>query len=67
MDFPEHLLQQIPEGERENIIEILAQDPRTAYIHDETREWGVSYAGYNVLFYVKDNVLSVCGVEKLLD
>ena len=67
VEFPEHLLQQIPEGERENIIEILAQDPRTAYIHDETREWGVSYAGYNVLFYVKYNVLSVCGVEKLLD
>lgn len=65
VEFPEYLLQQIPETERENILEILAQDPRTAYIHDETREWGVSYAGYNVLFYVKGDVLSVCGVEKL--
>ncbi len=67
VEFPDNLLNLIPEDERENIIEILAQDPRTAYIHDETREWGVSYAGYNVLFYVKDDVLSVCGVEKLLN
>ena len=63
--FPEPLLEKIPQKERENVLEILAQDPRTAYIHDETREWGVTYAGYNVLFYVKDRILTVCGVEKI--
>ena len=46
-------------------MEILEQDPRTAYIHDEDREWGVAYAGVNVLFYVKGNCLTVCGVELL--
>ena len=63
--FPEIYLQQIPKEERANLMEILEQDPRTAYIHDEEREWGVAYAGYNVLFYVKGNCLSVCGVEPL--
>ena len=63
--FPQELLLQIPESERETVIEILAQDPRTAYIHDEEREWGVTYAGFNVLFHVKEKVLTVCGVEIL--
>ncbi len=63
--FPQELLSLIPESDRENILEILSQDPRTAYIHDEEREWGVAYAGYNVLFHVKANVLTVCGVERL--
>lgn len=63
--FPAVYLKQIPEGERANLMEILEQDPRTAYIHDEEREWGVAYAGFNVLFYVKENCLRVCGVEPL--
>ena len=63
--FPEIYLHQIPEEERANLMEILEQDPRTAYIHDEEREWGVAYAGVNVLFYVKGNCLTVCGVELL--
>jgi len=63
--FPQELLELIPATERENVLAILEQDPRTAYIHDETREWGITYAGYNVLFYVKDDLLTVCGVEKL--
>ena len=63
VDFPPHLLEQIPASERETVISILEQDPRTAYIHDDTREWGVTYGGYNVLFFVKGAKLTVCGVE----
>ena len=63
--IPEELLQKLPEEERQTVTEILAQDPRTAYIHDETREWGITYKGYNVLFYVKDDVLTVHDVEIL--
>jgi len=67
VEFPPHLLELLPIGERENVLAILEQDPRTAYIHDETREWGVSYAGYNILFYVSGDLLTVCGVEPLSD
>ena len=63
--IPEELLQKLPEEERQTVTEILAQDPSTAYIHDETREWGITYKGYNVLFYVKDDVLTVHDVEIL--
>ena len=63
VEFPPSLLELVPQEHRENIISILEQDPRTAYIHDETREWGVTYGGVNVLFTVKDDLLTVRGVE----
>ena len=63
VEFPDSLLLRIPEAERENIIAVLEQDPRTAYIHDDAREWGVTYAGVNVLFTVKGDCLTVCDVE----
>ena len=63
--FPEEYLNVFPKCERENIIAILEQDPRTAYIHDDEREWGVAYAGYNVIFYVVGDTLTVWGVTPL--
>ena len=63
VEFPAHLLERIAPDERENIIALLEQDPRTAYIHDETREWGVTYGGVNVLFTVKGTLLTVHDVE----
>lgn len=63
--FPDHLLEKVPESLRESLTEILQQDPRTAFIDDENRIWGVSYAGWNVRFSVRGNVLTVCEAEKI--
>ncbi len=60
--IPDELLQIIQEEERRNVIAILEQDPRTAYIHDEERVWGISYGRYNIRFIVKDIELTVCEV-----
>lgn len=49
----------------ETVTEILAQDPRTAFIDDEARVWGIAYSGYNIRFTVSGNVLTVCEVTKL--
>ncbi len=62
--FPEDLLKLVEEEERLNIIEILEQDPRTAYIHDDDRIWGVSYGGYNIRFKVEGQELTVCEVTQ---
>ncbi len=62
--FPNHLLQMVREEERENVIQILEQDPRTAYIHDENRIWGVRYGEYNIRFVVQERELIVCEVTK---
>lgn len=65
VDFPEELEALIDEEDRIAVREILAQDPRTAFIHDEERVWGVTYKNYNVRFLVKKGVLTV--VEVTID
>lgn len=65
VEFPEELLSQIPAEKRQAIIEVLKQDPRPAYHEDETRRYGVSFAGFDVRFVVKMGVLTVIEVEKL--
>lgn len=64
--FPEELLIKVPEEHRESLKEILSQDPRTAYIDDEERIWGIAYGGVNVRFWVKENRVRVCEVEEQL-
>lgn len=46
------------------VCEILAQDPRTAYVNDEEREWGLAYADYNIKFKVKGTSLQIVEVTK---
>ena len=60
--FPEELLRLVEEKEQQNILKILEQDPRTAYIHDEERIWGVAYGKYNIRFKVIGQDLTVCEV-----
>jgi tRNA-Thr(GGU) m(6)t(6)A37 methyltransferase TsaA len=63
--FPQEMLERIPAHLQESLTEILKQDPRTAFIEDESRIWGIAYAGYNIRFTVQKDRLSVCAVERL--
>ena len=65
VDFPEELLLKVSVEHRESLKEILSQDPRTAYIDDEERIWGIAYGGVNVRFRVNGNRVMVCEVEEL--
>jgi len=62
--IPEELLDLIPEENRNAVKDIIAEDPRPAFIHDEDRVWGVSYAGMNIRFTVKGGM--ACVTEVLL-
>jgi len=64
VSFPEELLEQIPKEKQQALIDVLKQDPRPAYHTDETRKYGVAFAGYNVRFLVREGVLTVIEVEK---
>ena len=65
VDFPEDLLARMPEDKRTAIIEVLAQDPRPGYRHnDPDRVFGVAFAGYDIRFKVEENVLRVVDVVK---
>ena len=63
--FPQELLACYPEETREAIVGVLKQDPRPAYDIDETRVYGVEFAGYDVRFTVTGDVLTVKELVKL--
>lgn len=46
-----------------SLTQVLALDPRPAYQNDPHREYGLSFAGKNVRFIVKGDILTVISVE----
>lgn len=65
VNIPEPLMNLIPGEHREGLIGVLAHDPRPAYHSDPDRIYGFPFAGIEVKFRVKENVLEVCGIEHL--
>ncbi|MBQ7739955.1 MAG: tRNA (N6-threonylcarbamoyladenosine(37)-N6)-methyltransferase TrmO [Eubacterium sp.] len=66
VEFPEleveikaSLLNGISEEKRNTLIEILKKDPRPAYQREENRDYGFTFAGYEIKFSVKDGILKV--------
>ena len=43
---------------------VLEQDPRPSYQNSEERVYGLSFAGMEIKFQVKDQVLHVVGAER---
>ena len=66
VEFPEELLKKLPKEKRKAILGVLAQDPRPAYDTDETRLYGVEFAGFDVCFTVTGNLLTVKELVKLI-
>ena len=62
-DFPPHLLEMIPKSKREALIGVLSHDPRPSYQQDPDRQYGLTFADFNVRFYVRDKMLTVVSVE----
>jgi len=65
VNFPEVLLNQIPEDHRDALWGVLEQDPRPSYHEDPLRTYGLDFAGFNIKFEVRENLLTVCSVEPL--
>ena len=65
VDFPPALLEQLPMEKRASALLLLENDPRPSYQDDPSREYGVSFAGFNILFRVDGCRLVVSGVKTL--
>lgn len=63
--FAAELLSDIPADKQEALKAVLKQDPRPQYQNDPERIYGLEFAGYDVRFKVKENLLSVVEVEKM--
>ncbi|MBR3844040.1 MAG: tRNA (N6-threonylcarbamoyladenosine(37)-N6)-methyltransferase TrmO [Clostridia bacterium] len=59
------LLDYIPQGKQTALLKTLEQDPRPAYLDDPEREYGITFAGYNVKFKVNNELLTVTEIKKL--
>ena len=64
VDFPESLLKKIPQGKREALLAVLANNPQPSYQNDSTRVYGLLFAGLDVRFSIEGRKLTVVEVEK---
>ena len=62
VEFAPGLIEKVPENKREALIGILSQDPRPGYEDDPERRYGVEFAGMDVCFHVRGDVLKVCEI-----
>ena len=65
VNFSDELLCILPEEKRAGAKQMLSLDPRPSYITDEERVFGVEYAGFDIRFKVKENILTVCDVIQM--
>ena len=65
VQFPDELLQKIPEEKRTGLIQALRQNPRPGYQHDPTRRYGFNFAGFDVRFTIDGDVLTVVEIVPL--
>ncbi len=59
VDFPQHLLELLPEDKRDAALELLSHDPRPSYQAQSDRVYGLTFAGFDIRFYVKNNTLHI--------
>lgn len=60
---PDKLLAKLQPEDQENVKQLLSQDPRTAYVDDPLRIWGLSYRQYNIRFRVDGVNADVLEIE----
>lgn len=64
VEFPEKLMREIPAGQREALLEVLANDPRPRYQNRPDKVYGLSYGHKDIHFQVRDDILTVCDVTE---
>ena len=64
VEFPEELLQKVPEKQRNTLIAVLEHDPRPQYQDDPERVYGMAFGDMEIKFKVADKRLTVTEVER---
>ena len=63
VEFPEELLQKVPEKHRKSLIAVLEHDPRPQYQDDPERVYGMAFGNMEVRFKVIDLQLIVLEIK----
>ena len=64
VEFPSDLLGRLPEEKREAAIQVLSHDPRPSYQRKPDRIYGLTFAGYDIRFQVKEKDLTVIDIQQ---
>lgn len=64
VDFPQELLERLPEEKRSAALHLLEQDPRAAYNKKPGFVYGMGFAGYDIRFTAEDDRIIVRDVLK---
>ena len=65
VNFPSHLLEILPEDKREAAVQVLSHDPRPSYQKKPDRIYGLTFAGFDLRFQVKEDTLTVVEVNRI--
>ena len=65
VEIPEAISRRLKPEKLEKLQEVLAQDPRPAYHHDEDRVYGFPFDGYEVRFSVMERKAIVQSIRKM--
>ena len=65
VEIPEAIARKLKPEKLEKLREVLAQDPRPAYHHDEERVYGFPFDGYEVRFSVMERKAIVQSIRKM--
>ena len=64
VEFPNKLLEKLPEDIRKSAIQVLSQDPRAGYDRGKQRDFRMAYHGYDIVFMATDGGLVVTDIIK---
>ena len=64
VNFPEALLNILPDEKRQAAIGVLSHDPRPSYQRKPGRIYGLTFAGFDIRFTVDESTLTVTEVNK---
>lgn len=67
VEFPETWRKRVPEDCLEALTAVLSEDPRPRYQKNPDRVYGLAFRDMDVRFQVKDQILTVCGIQELKD
>ena len=65
MDFPPHLLSILPADKQQAAIGILSHDPRPSCQRKPDRVYGLSFAGFDIRFTVREKTRVIADIQKM--
>lgn len=65
VSYNEETLAVLPEEKRRALLEILKNDPRPSYCDEDGKEYGMSFAGFNIKFVFSGKTLTITEIERL--